>query len=70
MERKEIEDANVLLAEITGHAFVIQSDYYTAPVTIKEFNTIKQEINLQSLKVMEELGIEIAGAITDVRISK
>ena len=70
MERKEIEDANVLLAEITGHAFVIQSDYYTAPVTIKEFNTIKQEINLQSLKVMEELGIEIAGASTDVRISK
>ncbi|MCY7310168.1 MAG: mechanosensitive ion channel family protein, partial [Chitinophagaceae bacterium] len=29
MERKEIEEAEVLLAEITGHAFIIQSDYYT-----------------------------------------
>lgn len=70
MERKDIEESNVLLAEITGSAFIVQSDYYTAPVTIKEFNEIKQAINLQSLKVMEELKIEIAGASTDIRIAK
>ncbi len=70
MDRKEIEESNVLLAEITGNAFIVQSDYYTAPVTIKEFNEIKQDINLQSLKVMEELKIEIAGASTDIRIAK
>ncbi len=29
MERKDIEEANVLLAEITGNAFIVQSDYYT-----------------------------------------
>jgi MscS family membrane protein len=70
MERREIEEANVLLAEIAGNAFIIQSDYYTAPVTIKEFNTVKQEINLLVLKLLEELKIEIAGASTDIRISK
>ncbi|MEO7984061.1 MAG: mechanosensitive ion channel domain-containing protein [Bacteroidota bacterium] len=70
MERKEIEEANVLLADITGQAFIIQSDYYTAPVTIKEFNTIKQDINLASLRLIEEAGIEIAGASTDIRISR
>ncbi len=70
LNRKEIEEANVVMAEITGNALILQSDYYTAPVTIRDFNNIKQEINLQTLKLMEELKIEIAGASTDVRLSK
>jgi MscS family membrane protein len=70
VERPEIEDSNVLLAEITGQALVLQSDYYTAPITIREFNDIKQDINLQSLKLLEELGIEIAGASKDIKIIK
>jgi MscS family membrane protein len=70
MERQDVEEANVLLDSITANAFVIQSDYYTAPVTIKEFNFIKQEVSLQVLKLIEESGVEIAGASTDIRISK
>ena len=70
LEHPEIEDVNVTLTDITGSSIVIQSDYYTAPVTIKEFNAIKQDVNLQILKLMEELSIEIAGTSTDVRISK
>jgi MscS family membrane protein len=68
MERKEIEDANVFLSEITTTAAIILSDYYTAPITIKEFNTIKQEINLQSLKLVEDLKISIAGAKQEIRL--
>ncbi len=68
VERPEIEDSNVLLAEITSQALVLQSDYYTAPITIREFNDIKQDINLQSLKLLEELEIEIAGASKDIKI--
>ena len=70
MEKPEIEETSVLLAEITANAFVIQAEYYTAPLTLKEFNAIKQDINIQSLKTMEALGIEIAGASTDIRIAK
>jgi MscS family membrane protein len=68
MERKEVEEANVVLSEITSHAFIILSDYYTAPVTIREFNAIKQDINLQVLQELEKQGVELAGASTDVRI--
>ncbi len=68
--RKEIEDFNVNLSEITSQAIVIVSDYYTAPIGIKDFFAIRQEVNLAALKLMEELGIEIAGANTDVRILK
>jgi MscS family membrane protein len=61
LNRKEITDANAFLAEISANAIVIACDYYTAPVTIKEFNEIRQDINLQSLKLMEQLQVQIAG---------
>lgn len=68
-ERKEIEEANVFITEITSNAVVLQADYYTAPITIKEFNTVKQEINLQSLQLIEQLEIELSGASADIRIT-
>lgn len=70
LERKEIEDANVLLTEITANAFLVQADYYTAPLTVKEFNKIRQEVNFQALKKMESLEISVAGASTDIRIRR
>ncbi|HEX2628782.1 MAG TPA: mechanosensitive ion channel family protein [Chitinophagaceae bacterium] len=70
LERKEIEDCNVVLSEITSSAAILTSDYYTAPVTFKEYNSIKQDINLQALKLLEQLGVEIAGASTDVKLVK
>lgn len=67
-DRREIEEANVLLSEITANAVVITADYYTAPITIRDFNIVKQEVNLQSIKLLEELKIEIAGSSTDIKI--
>ncbi|MBI3138103.1 MAG: mechanosensitive ion channel [Sphingobacteriales bacterium] len=68
VSRKEVGDFNVNLSEITSQAIVIVSDYYTAPIGIKEFFAIRQEINLAALKLLEELKIEVAGASTDVRV--
>lgn len=68
LKKKELDDSHVLMSDITGQAFIITIDYFTAPFTINEFNNIRQEINLEVIKLMEELKIEIAGANTDVRI--
>lgn len=68
--RKEIESFHVHVADITGQAIIILADYYTAPLTIQEFNTIKQEVNLQSLRLLETLKVELAGASTDIRLMK
>ncbi|MEK7225381.1 MAG: mechanosensitive ion channel domain-containing protein [Bacteroidota bacterium] len=65
-----IEEANVCLGDISSNALVLLADYYTAPVTMREFNTIREEINLQVLKVMEEMKIELTGANMEVRLSK
>lgn len=65
-----IEEANVYLGDISSNALVLLADYYTAPVTMQEFNTIREEVNLQVLKMMEGMQVELAGANMDVRLSK
>ncbi len=70
MEKPEIEEANVLLEEITSKAFIVHTEYYTASVTINEFNTTKQDINLQTLKILEQAGVQIAGSSTSINVSE
>ena len=66
-DRKEIESATVLLNDITSTAFVVLIDYFTGPITMAEFNTVKEQVNFEILKLMEVLQIELAGANIDVR---
>jgi MscS family membrane protein len=68
LNKKDIESSSVLMDAIAGNAFIISADYFTAPVTQNEFNTIKEEINLSVLQLMESLEIQIAGANKDIRI--
>lgn len=69
MDREEIENSIVLLSDITVSAFQVTVDYFTGPVTMNEFNAVKEQINFAVLKLMEELKVEIAGASTDIRIA-
>jgi len=64
----EVENATVFLNDIAGNAFFVNVDFFTPPIAIKEFNQIKQNVNLEILKLMQQLGLEIAGASTDVKI--
>jgi MscS family membrane protein len=68
LQKKEVEESHALLSDITGQAFIISADYFTPDFAFDEFNALKQEINLQILKLIESLNIEIAGANTDVRL--
>jgi len=66
--RKEIESSSVLLSAISGNAFLVNGDYFTARITDKEFNTIKESINFAVLESLEKLEIQIAGANKEIRI--
>ena len=68
LNRDIIENPSVFLNDIAGNAFSINADYFTAPVPLQEFNQLKQRVNLAILELMEQLGIEIAGATTDIEI--
>jgi MscS family membrane protein len=70
VNKDQIESKTVLLSDITHSAFVVLVEYFTGPITQAEFNVVKESVNLEILRLMEELKVEIAGASTDVRISQ
>jgi MscS family membrane protein len=68
LEHKSVESFTVSLNDIAANAFLVNADYFTGPLTHLEYLGVKEEINLQVLKLLEELRIEMAGASTDIRI--
>jgi len=69
LQHKAVESFAVSMNDIAVNAFVVNADYFTGPLTQLEFLAVKEEINLQVLKLLEELKIEIAGASTDIRVA-
>ena len=69
LKKDKVENSTAFLDNITGTAFLINVDYFTSPITQDEFNRIKQQVNLDTLRLMESLKIEIAGASTDIRLT-
>jgi MscS family membrane protein len=63
-----LENPTVFLNDIAGNAFLVNVDFFTPPIALTEFNQIKQDVNLEILKLMKQCGLEIAGASTDVNI--
>ncbi|MCC7526790.1 MAG: hypothetical protein IT250_18335 [Chitinophagaceae bacterium] len=46
--------------DIVQHGFLVQTDYYSAPIPVEEFNALKQEVNLKMIQLMEQLGIQMS----------
>ncbi len=63
-----IENPTVFLIDIAANALLINIDYVTAPISLQEFNQIKQGVNMELLLLMERLEIQITGASTDIHI--
>jgi MscS family membrane protein len=63
VKRDEIETGSVFLTEISTNGYVITGEYFTAPVTMDEFNQLRQTIHLQILSVMEEMKLRLAGPV-------
>jgi MscS family membrane protein len=66
--KDKVENSTAFLNDITGSALLVNADYFTAPITQDEFNSIKQQVNLDVLGLMEKMGLSIAGSSTDVRV--
>jgi MscS family membrane protein len=69
LEKDKVENSTAFLNDITGAAFLVNVDYFTAPLSQDEFNAIKQRVNLDTLRLLESLEISIAGASTDIRLT-
>ncbi|MCU0380045.1 MAG: mechanosensitive ion channel family protein [Chitinophagaceae bacterium] len=70
MQNPLVVSSNVLLSDITPEAFLVQCEYFTDAISMEEFNTLRQELNMNIIRLLEEKGIEIAGAGKDPRSRK
>jgi len=69
LKKDNVENSTAFVNDITGTAFLVNVDYFTSPITQEEFNGIKQQVNLDTLRLLESLKIEIAGSSTDIRLT-
>jgi MscS family membrane protein len=68
LSKTYIENPTVFLNDISGTAFQLNIDYFTPAIEASEFNEIKQTVNLEILKLLENLKIMISGSSTTVKI--
>jgi MscS family membrane protein len=59
-KKEKVENYSVFLLNISKNAFVIQVEFFTAPIPVANFNELRQEINLSLIALMEDLNIKLA----------
>ena len=64
-----IESYTCFLSDITSSAFIVHIEYYAPIIPIIEFNQLRQFINLEVLKLMESLQVDLAGENKEVYLS-
>jgi MscS family membrane protein len=70
LKKDKLEAATVFLNDIGRTAFLVHVDYFTAAITQDEFNGIRERLNIEVLQLLEKMKIGIAGAGTDIRLTR
>ncbi|MBS1974423.1 MAG: mechanosensitive ion channel, partial [Bacteroidetes bacterium] len=68
LKKEVIVNPSVFLNDIATNAFLVNIDYFTSPIPLEDFNNLKQQVNVEMMQLMEKLGIQVAGASTDVNV--
>lgn len=63
---KEVENYHVLFLDISLQAYTIQVEFFIPNAHLALFNTIRQQVNLYALQLIEQQGIKIAGSGKEV----
>lgn len=69
LSHEAIENYTCFMSDITANSFVITIEYYTGMIPMTEFNQLKQTINLEILRLLESMEIELAGETKEVLIA-
>ena len=68
--KEQIINADVFLKDISRNAIIITIEYFTDNIPIKEFFQLKEAINLQVKKLLEENNAEFAGDSSNIIIKE
>ncbi len=70
LKNEHIQSSNVYFSDIQKNAFLLVADYYISINDEPNFENFRQEINIQISQFIEKIGIQYAGASTEIRIAK
>lgn len=65
-----ILNKSIVFNDINPNAFIIAVEFYTGAIAAGQFNEVKQRVNFGILDALSQLGIELAGKNTEIRLSK
>jgi len=65
---KDIHKFSVFLTEFSKNGLTVMIEYFTLPFTMAEFNGLKQEINIELIRLMEKHQIDMASAGSSINI--
>jgi MscS family membrane protein len=68
--KDKVENSTAFLNDITGSAVLINVDYFTSPISLDEFNAIKQQVNMDVLKLLEKMEVTVAGSSTTISLQR
>lgn len=55
-----IENHTVFLADIIKNTYVVSVEFFTATIPASDFNDVRQTINIEMIKIMDEMGVRLA----------
>lgn len=58
--RKEVDSVFVFMEDFSRNAFVLHVEYYTEIVEVPAFYELRQSINLELIRIIEEKGVKMA----------
>jgi small-conductance mechanosensitive channel len=59
-KKDSLETSSVYLSEISKNGLLLVIEYFTQPISIDLFNRLKEEVNMDLKKILEENNIETA----------
>ncbi len=65
----QITSSSVFVKEISRNGIVVNVEYFTTPFSMEEFDTLKQSINFEIKKLLEESEISFAGEANTIIIN-
>lgn len=67
--QEHIQNHSVALTDISKNSFVVHVEFFTGDIALEIFNSVRQEVNLHIIQLMEEMNIRLALRESEVIIS-
>lgn len=70
LRSEKIESYSSFLSDINKNAFIVQVEFFTAPIPVADFNALRQDVNLSIIELMEEMNIKLASKEPEIVAAK